>query len=50
LHDIGKSGWWVLINFTIIGIIPFLFWMVKKGDTNSNQYGDDPLVFQARSE
>ena len=22
LHDVGRSGWWILIAFTVIGIIP----------------------------
>ncbi len=25
LHDIGRSGWWNLIAFTIIGIIPLIY-------------------------
>ena len=41
LHDIGKSGWWQLIAFTIIGIIPLLWWSVKKGDDGENKYGAD---------
>ncbi len=31
LHDVGRSGWWFLISFTIIGCIPLLYWYVKKG-------------------
>ena len=26
LHDIGKSGWWVLLQLTIIGVIPLIYW------------------------
>ena len=26
LHDIGKSGWWVLLQLTIIGAIPLIYW------------------------
>ena len=29
LHDIDKSGWWILIMFTIIGIIPLIIWYAK---------------------
>ena len=43
-HDIGRSGWWVNISFTVIGIIPFFYWMCKKGDEGENQYGSDPLA------
>lgn len=45
LHDIDKSGWWILI-----GVIPFIGWiwffilMATKGTTGANQYGPDPLA------
>ena len=39
LHDVNRSGWWFLIQFTIIGLIPFYYWMVKPSDANSNKYG-----------
>ena len=26
LHDVGRSGWWQLIAFTIIGLIPLIYW------------------------
>ena len=41
LHDVGRSGWWYLIVITVIGIIPFLYWVCKKGDTGPNKYGED---------
>ena len=41
LHDIGKSGWWQLIAITIIGIIPLLWWSIKKGTDGENKYGAD---------
>ena len=43
-HDIGRSGWWVNISLTIIGIIPFIYWMCKKGDEGENQYGPEPTT------
>ena len=43
LHDIGKSGWWVLIAFIpILGAIILLIFMVTPGNAGSNQYGPDP--------
>ena len=39
LHDIGRTGWWVLIAFTIIGIIVLIVWACQKGDPGPNQYG-----------
>ena len=43
LHDINKSGWWYLIAFTIIGIIPLIYWLCKAGDDGENKYGPNPL-------
>jgi len=39
LHDINKSGWWILLTFTIIGIIPLTYFYCIKGDENNNDYG-----------
>ena len=40
LHDINKSGWWMLLFFTIVGIIPMLYWLYfKEGDKSENNYG-----------
>jgi uncharacterized membrane protein YhaH (DUF805 family) len=38
LHDAGRSGWWWLINFTIIGIFFFIYWLIKSGDEGKNKY------------
>ena len=40
LHDIGLSGWWMNIAFTVIGIIPFFYWMCKKGDEDEKKTDD----------
>ena len=42
-HDINMSGWWQLIPITIIGIIPYIYWLTKKGDDTNNKYGSNPL-------
>jgi uncharacterized membrane protein YhaH (DUF805 family) len=42
LHDLGKSGWWLLIVFTIIGIIPLFIFMIMEGEEQPNQYGEVP--------
>ena len=39
LHDINKSGWWILLTITIIGIIPLTYYYCLKGDRNNNDYG-----------
>ncbi|MDG2091567.1 MAG: DUF805 domain-containing protein [Gammaproteobacteria bacterium] len=40
LHDTGYSGWWILLSFTIIGLIPLFIWLVSKGHDQANKYGD----------
>lgn len=43
LHDIDKSGWWVLIGFVpIIGFIVLLVFAAMEGTRGDNQYGPDP--------
>ncbi|HHV48208.1 MAG: DUF805 domain-containing protein [Kiritimatiellia bacterium] len=39
LHDTNRSGWWMLIAFTVIGLIPLIIWLASKGDDQANQYG-----------
>ena len=43
LHDVDRSGWWVLIAFTIIGLIPLLIWCCTKGTDGDNRFGKNPL-------
>ena len=38
LHDTGRSGWWQLLYFTIIGIIILIVWWVADG-VKKNKYG-----------
>ena len=33
LHDVGKSGWWLLLQFTVIGAIPLVIWIASEGTT-----------------
>lgn len=43
LHDIGRSGWWLLLNLIpIIGWIVVLVWDCTDSETGSNQYGPNP--------
>ena len=45
LHDINKSGWWMLLFFTIVGIIPMLYWLYfKEGDQYENNYGTIDII------
>ncbi len=43
LHDINRSGWWLLIGMTVIGIFPLIFWAAKESDLGDNRFGSDPL-------
>ncbi|HUI92531.1 MAG TPA: DUF805 domain-containing protein [Chitinivibrionales bacterium] len=43
LHDVGKSGWFMLIALIpIIGAIWLLVLMCRDGDQGQNDYGPDP--------
>jgi uncharacterized membrane protein YhaH (DUF805 family) len=43
LHDINRTGWWLLIAFTILGIFLLWYWACKKGTDGPNRFGPDPL-------
>ena len=47
LHDVGRSGWWILITFTVIGIIPLLIWYVTDAKDDENIYGPNPKTENA---
>ncbi len=43
LHDIGKSGWWMLILLIPIGgYILLLVWLATNSQPGVNQYGPNP--------
>jgi uncharacterized membrane protein YhaH (DUF805 family) len=43
LHDIGKSGWWLLIGLiAVIGWVLAIYWAASAGDVGENAYGSDP--------
>lgn len=46
LHDIGKSGWWILIAFVpfVGGIILFVFTCLDS-QSSTNQHGPNPKHF-----
>lgn len=50
LHDLEKSGWWVLINFIpLVGWVIFIVWAATKGTVGDNRFGADPLAGQVTS-
>jgi len=43
LHDINRSGWWLLIGFIpIVGWIVLIVWAATGSDPGQNQYGSGP--------
>ena len=43
LHDIGKSGWWLLLGFIpIAGPIVLLVWFCTDSQPGENQWGANP--------
>ena len=47
LHDVNKSGWWILIFLTIVGTLFLIYWYCKKGDASDNRFGQNPLDLHA---
>jgi uncharacterized membrane protein YhaH (DUF805 family) len=44
LHDLDRSGWWILLWFIpIVGWIILLIWFCTRGTEGSNRFGPDPL-------
>ena len=41
LHDVGKSGWWQLLWFTIIGGFVLIYWAIRNGERRENDFGPD---------
>lgn len=39
LHDIGRSGWWIFLVFTVVGIIPLIYWACQPGTPGPNEHG-----------
>lgn len=43
LHDIGRTGWWMLIVLIpIVGAIVLLVFMLLDSEAGENQYGPNP--------
>lgn len=41
LHDIGKSGWWLLISLIPFAGLLILYWTCQPGQDGSNAFGPD---------
>ena len=42
LHDTDRSGWWLLVAFTVIGIVLLLYFYILDSQPGSNKYGPNP--------
>jgi uncharacterized membrane protein YhaH (DUF805 family) len=42
LHDIDRSGWWVLVVLIPFFVIVLLFMMLLDGKPGDNRYGFNP--------
>lgn len=42
LHDTGRSGWWILIAFTIIGAFFLIYWYALDSEAGDNEFGPNP--------
>lgn len=47
LHDIGQSGWWVMLMFIpqvgqILGLVLLVYLAISEGNAHANQYGGVP--------
>jgi uncharacterized membrane protein YhaH (DUF805 family) len=43
LHDIDRTGWWILIGVTGIGTIVLIYWACLRGTLGPNRFGPDPM-------
>jgi uncharacterized membrane protein YhaH (DUF805 family) len=39
LHDVDRTGWWVLIGATVIGTLVLIYWACLPGTSGSNRFG-----------
>ncbi len=43
LHDIDRTGWWLLLHLTLIGTFVIIYWACCRGTSGPNRFGPDPL-------
>ena len=44
LHDTDRSGWWLLLVFSGIGILLLLYWAGQEGTPDRNRFGPNPVA------
>ena len=48
LHDTGRSGWWQMIYFTVVGIPILIYWLAIEGNEGKNSYDIPNLIREDR--
>lgn len=44
MHDIGRSGWWLLVSLVpVVGLIWLLIYAAREGEPGPNAWGAKPL-------
>lgn len=49
LHDIGMTGWWVLLSFVPLGGLVLLYFYCQDSQPGENSYGHNPKGVSALS-
>jgi uncharacterized membrane protein YhaH (DUF805 family) len=44
LHDTDRTGWWVLIGLTIVGLVVLIIFYATPGTPGDNEYGPAPAA------
>jgi uncharacterized membrane protein YhaH (DUF805 family) len=44
LHDIDRTGWWLLLMLTVIGLVVLIYWACLRGTPGPNRFGPEPLA------
>ena len=48
LHDVDKSGWWLLLSLVpLFGWVLLLVFLAQRGTDGANRYGEPPVVAEA---
>jgi uncharacterized membrane protein YhaH (DUF805 family) len=42
LHDVGRSGWWILSSILLLPILLLFYWSIIEGQDHPNEYGEVP--------
>jgi uncharacterized membrane protein YhaH (DUF805 family) len=44
LHDLDRSGWWLLLTFIpLVGAIILIIWFCGRGTAGANRFGPEPV-------